>query len=97
MPPRIGISVPDDPANQIPPNFTSRCAISSSTTYPKMTPRERHYRDPTDRSPSQVNSCPNHHVPVVFHIISHTTDRFMKHVTRHIRAITRLLWNILAN
>ncbi|TVU24808.1 hypothetical protein EJB05_27267, partial [Eragrostis curvula] len=109
------------------------------------------YRDPTDRSPYQVNSCLNHHVPVVFHTNRHVTvkslsrkvypingnarvftlsvhspsctfvrmdddvekryenmksktralsniiwtgkyskDRFMEHVTQHIRAITRL-------
>ncbi|TVU17979.1 hypothetical protein EJB05_34042, partial [Eragrostis curvula] len=37
--PPIDIDVPGDPAIQTPPNFTSMCAMKSSTTYPKIASR----------------------------------------------------------
>ncbi|TVU01036.1 hypothetical protein EJB05_53517, partial [Eragrostis curvula] len=36
---QIGINVPGDPSVQLMPHFTSKCAIESSTTYPKFSPR----------------------------------------------------------
>ncbi|TVU05000.1 hypothetical protein EJB05_48147, partial [Eragrostis curvula] len=35
----IDIDIPGDPAIQTPPNFTSMCAMKSSTTYPKIASR----------------------------------------------------------
>ncbi|TVU42889.1 hypothetical protein EJB05_09313, partial [Eragrostis curvula] len=55
---QLGIHVPGDPANQIPPNFTSTCAMSSSTTYPKMTPRVTFLRidDDVEKRHESMNS-----------------------------------------